>query len=152
MSKKEFIFQEKAWNRTKEDLRLCFAVYNDFQKPCKVTIEDLNSAELKTSQQLRGFHRLIDILVPHFQEWTGEAWARDQVKSFIKKRVGFIRTLKGVSVVKSCREASIKEMFELIGEAIKFGDEMEIEGMVLRSDEERDLREYYQQEIELKND
>ncbi|NVM36888.1 MAG: hypothetical protein HWN81_14925 [Candidatus Lokiarchaeota archaeon] len=143
MSHQEFIFLEESWSRSKESLRVCFAVYNDFKKPCRVTIQDLNDSQLKSYRQLKGFHRLIDLLVPFFKEWTGELWDRASVKSFIKKRSGFVKTLKGIDVVKSCKDATINEMRQLINEVIKFGAEMGVEGLYLRSEEEKDLEIFY---------
>lgn len=101
-------------------------------------------AKKKTHAQLRGFHRLIRILVPHFKEWTGQAWDDDSIKDLIKRRNGYTKRFKGVEITKSCKNASIEEMTGLIKEIEVFAAEMGIENCKLESREWRELEDYYQ--------
>ena len=98
----------------------------------------------KTHAQLRGFHRLLRILLPYFKEWTGEAWDEDAIKDLIKRRNGFVKRFKGVEIARSCKTATIEEMTGLIKEAEIFAAEMGIENCFLESQEWRELTAYYQ--------
>lgn len=110
----------------------------------EMTIAEINKS--KTSKQLRGFHRLIDILVPYFKEWTGGINNRDSVKDYIKTISGFTTRYKGIQVPKSCKDATKEEMLQLIQEVERFASEMGIENCFLRSDERSDLENYYKKD------
>lgn len=98
----------------------------------------------KTNAQLRGFHRLIQILLPYFKEWTGSAWDMDSVKDLIKSRSGFVKRFKGLDIPRSCKTATIEEMTALIKEAEVFAAEMDIKDCYLESHEWQELQNYYQ--------
>ena len=146
MTKQAFTFDNKhrdSWEVIKKELNAVVSAYWQFEKSFEVTVGDLKKS--KTYQQLRGFHRLLGVLVPYFKEWSGEdCWDKEKVKDFIKKRHGYTVRFHNIEVVKSCKDATIKEMMGLIKEIQKFGAGMDIvEALELRSEELRDLEEFY---------
>jgi hypothetical protein len=125
----------------KEEIRTIQQTLISFKGGFELTISEININ--KTYQQLRGFHRLIDILVPYFNEWDGQEWSSDDVKSYIKKRHGFSKSMKGIDVVRSCKGATKKEMMGLIQEVIMFASELDIPDVLLKESEARDLDKFY---------
>lgn len=146
MIKQTILFDKsrtELWNSHTKDLISVLAKVMEAKQSCLITIEKFTERRAKSYQQLKGFHRLIDILVPYFKEWTGEYWDRHQVKDFIKFRNGYTVRCKGIEVSKSCKEATIENMRGLIEEVTKFAAEMGIENCYLTSEEEKQLIEYY---------
>lgn len=131
------------WSIEVKDLLQTINKFMESKKSCLVTIENLSEKKEKSYKQLRGFHRLINILVSYFVEWTGENWDMDKVKDYIKIKNGFTVRFNGIESPKSCKEATIKDMMSLIKEVEKFAAEMGIEDCYLSSEEEKQLIEYY---------
>lgn len=97
----------------------------------------------KSYKQLKGLYRLFGILLPHFQEWTGEHWDNEKIKELIKKRYGYTTRFKGVEVCKSLKDASMDDLIGIIKETEKFGAEMGIENCYLENQEMIELVNYY---------
>lgn len=144
MTEHSFIFTVENKNKWPE-MRNCIKVLQQAlmitKKGLKLTISEIKAD--KSHRQLRGFHRLIDLIVPYFNEWDSHIWDRGDVKDFIKTRYGFCKSIKGINVVKSCKYATKEEMMGLIEETIKFAAEMDIPDVLLNEDEARDLDEFY---------
>ena len=146
MSNKSFFYDKNKTenhNNITKDLLITIQSSLDLTRDCLINVESFSERKSKTYKQLRGFHRLINILVSYFQEWTGENWDQEKVKDFIKFKNGFTMKHKGVEVTKSCKDTTLKEMNGLIEEVIKFAAEMGIENCYLRSYEEEELIEFY---------
>ena len=144
MSKYTFIFtpeNKEEWPRLRKELRTLQQTLMSFKGGLELTISEIK--EDKSYKQLRGFHRLIDLLVPYFKDWTGELWNRDEVKDYIKRRNGYCKTMKGIDVVKSCKNATKEEMMGLIEEVIKFAAEVDIPNVLLDESEARDVNQFY---------
>jgi hypothetical protein len=146
MSNKSFFYDKNKTqhhNATTKEILETIQSSLDLNKDCLVNVEGFSKRKSKTFRQLRGFHRLINILVSYFQEWTGENWDQDKVKDFIKFKNGFTMKHRGIEVTKSCKDATLKEMNSLIEEVVKFAAEMGIENCYLRGYEEKELIEFY---------
>ena len=144
MTKQSFIFtkeNKEQWPQMKESFQALQQALISGQGGFELSIGEIKKD--KRYKQLRGFHRLLDILVPYFVGWTGEIWDQSKVKEFIKKKADFTIKYHNIVVVKSCKEASLEEMSVLIKEVEKFAAEMGVEDCFLKSDELRDLEEYY---------
>ena len=141
-----FIFKQENreidWDRFTSKLNT--AVF-DAKKQLKIDfeIEIRPLKKAKSYQQLRGLYRLIGILLPHFQEWTGEYWDKEKIKELIKKRYGYTTKFRGVEICKSCKDASMNDMIGMIKETEAFAAEMGIEGCYLESWEMIELQKYY---------
>lgn len=99
--------------------------------------------EDKTSRQLRGFHRLCGLIADFISESGGIACDKEMAKEYIKKQYGFISRYKGLDVCKSCKNASMEEMKDLIKTAEIFGAENGIEDCYLLPYEQQDFEKYY---------
>ena len=146
MTRKTFFFDKKRpedYGEKTRDMLLVIQSAIDLEKDCLVILERFSEGRSKSYKQLRGFHRLVDIMVDYFSDWTGDIWDRGGVKDIIKIRSGFVRKFGDIKVTKSCRDATLKEMNILIAEVIKFADELGIENFHLRGYEEKELIEFY---------
>lgn len=99
----------------------------------------------KSYKQLKGFHRLLGILVPYLSEWTQEYWDVDRVKNHVKQRYGYTKEFQGVTTCKSCKFATVDDMIGLIKETEKFAAEMDVKECFLENQEMKELLEYYEQ-------
>lgn len=97
----------------------------------------------KTSKQLKGFHRLLELIANHLSKETGEYWDIDKAKQLIKKQYGYISIYKDTEICKSCKKATKEDMMGLIKTAEVFGAEMGIEDCYLKSFEQQEFENYY---------
>ena len=134
--------EKNIWTMRERQLQTMISYGMSHNHSFQVEIKKL--AKKKTHAQLRGFHRLINILVPYFKDWTGQAWDEDSVKDLIKRRNGFVKRFKGVEITKSCKDATLEEMTGLIKEVETFAAEMEVENCYLESQEWKELESFYQ--------
>lgn len=118
-----------------------FAVTRTVKGEYEIEVRELKKT--KSSKQLKGFHRLVGILLPRFQEWTGEYWDSAKIKELIKKRYGYTTKFKGVEICKSCKDATKDEMIGLIKETEMFAAEMGVENCHLENQEMIELINYY---------
>lgn len=97
----------------------------------------------KTNKQLKGFHRLLELIANHLSKETSEYWDVDKTKQLIKKQYGYISIYKNVEICKSCKKATKEDMIGLIKTAEVFGTEIGIKDCYLKSFEQQEFENYY---------
>jgi len=146
---KNFYFTQsdiKNWVDIKEKVILEITLWTALaaEKKAEFQVSLTKLSEKKSNAQLRGFHRLLDYMLPHLKEISGEHWSRDRIKELIKKRNYFTENFRGIELLKSCQNASKEEMMGLIKECEIFAAEIGIEGCYLQDQEKKELEDYYQ--------
>lgn len=118
-----------------------FTEKRSFTKDFEIEIRDVK--KVKSYKQLKGLYRLFTVLLPHFQEWTGEYWDNEKIKELIKKRYGYTTKFRGVEICKSLKDAKMEDLIGIIKETEKFGAEMGVENCHLESWEMIELEKHY---------
>lgn len=136
----------RAWGDIRNDLHLQIALWSGLASSNKsefqVSISEIKNT--KTTAQLRGFHRLLDVMVPQLKEISGRFWDRDKAKELIKKRNRYTIGFRGVELVRSCKDATREDMLSLIKECETFAAEIGLKDCHLESKELEELELYYQ--------
>jgi hypothetical protein len=110
----------------------------------EITVKKIKQG--KTYQQLRGFHRLLNLIAEFCEDQSGERCDMEMAKQLIKNRYGYYKENHGAITYLSCTYASKEVMMGLIRAAEDFGIEFKIPGCVLTSAEERAFNNFYEVE------
>lgn len=108
------------------------------------TVEELS----KTNKQLRGYWRLICLILPYLKEaYKGEISNKNEASDFIKIQCNYCREIKTktkvIILAKSLKEITKEKMKELIEKIYEVCEFFNIKNYELRPEEERLLMEYF---------
>src|SRR5210317_1404715 len=92
--------------------------------------------ESKTLQQLRGIHKLCDLLAKRYTETQGRIYSREMAKDSIKFKFDYLRLANE-------EDASKEEMMGLIDKIEQFANDMGWHEVKLETREKQEMINYY---------
>jgi hypothetical protein len=111
-------------------------------KDFTITIEEFKRP--KSYNQLRGYFRLVNMILPVIKEQNPDHFIdKDVVDNIIKDRYEYYTEYDGIKTYTSKAKASMEDMMGLIKTAEQLGVMLDIEDCYLSSEEELALKEYY---------
>jgi len=97
----------------------------------------------KTPKQLRGIHRLFNVISLAMRERGYLAWDPAVVKEHVKIQCGYVQKLQGIIVTKSLKKASSRQATEMIEHTLAWANgELKIP-CSLTSQDQRDFEDYF---------
>ena len=117
------------------------------EKPVDFTITIEEFKRGKSYAQLRGYFRLVNMILPVIKEQNPDHFIdKDVIDNIIKDRYGYYTEYNGIKTYKSKSKATIEDMIGLIKTAEVLGQTMGLKECYLSSEEELALKEYYKQQ------
>jgi len=145
MAKQTYILtkeNKEDWPKLKDNFDTIQQALMTAKGGCEITIGEIKKD--KSYKQLRGYFRLVNMIIPAVQAQNPEYIIdKDVVDNIIKDRFGYYTQFQEIKTYKSKAKATKEEMKSLITCAEDLGVFFEIKDCYLRSDEERELEEYY---------
>lgn len=118
-------------------------IYGEKPKDFTITIDEFKRP--KSYNQLRGYFRLVNMILPVINEQNPDHFIdKDVVDNIIKDRYSYYTEYDGIKTYKSKAKASMEDLMGLIKTAEQLGAILDIEDCYLSSEEELVLKEYYE--------
>ena len=112
-------------------------------KPVDFTITIEKFKRGKNWKQLKGYFRLVNMILPVIKEQNPDHFIdKDVVDNIIKDRYGYYTEYNGIKTYKSKSKATIEDMIGLITTAEVLGQTMGLKDCYLSNEEELALKEY----------
>jgi hypothetical protein len=133
--------ERTRWEEELKQWRLQLA-YGEKPIDFTITIEEFKRG--KSFKQLKGYFRLVNMILPVIKEQNPDHFIdKDVVDNIIKDRYSYYTEYNGIKTYKSKAKASMEDMIGLIKTAEVLGQTIGLEDCYLSSEEELALREYY---------